>query len=201
MTLPDTILRSAESFAANTASELTAKLRAELDDGPLQAVWLTWRVKSKESIDAKLRRRISQLMPDSPPMVNDFIGVRAVVLHGGLVNRAVTLIRKCSSSVGLDLIDEHDFFVNPARGQYRSIHLDFKLLSSVGIEFDREYGVEIQVTTYLQHLHGLLSHRILYKGTANQIELDRRLHILERMSARLRDIDLELAELFRARES
>jgi ppGpp synthetase/RelA/SpoT-type nucleotidyltranferase len=193
--------RSAESFAAATASDLMAELRARLDDGPEQTLWLTWRVKSEESIAAKARRRSSHPIPSGHPTINDFIGLRVVLLHVGLVREAVTFICGWSSSRGLSLLSEYNFFVTPAKGQYRSIHLNFQLLRREAIRLDEGYGVEIQVTTYLQQLTGLLSHRYIYKHTENNADQDTKVHKIERISDQLNGIDLEVAELIRTRGS
>ena len=174
---PDIQLAS-EQFAVAATSELAIRLRRGLGDWPEDAVWIAWRLKTEKSIAEKAKRRGDSYF------INDFVGIRVIVPHVGLLREAVTIVCNWASERDLSSRNIADLFVNEGMGHYRSVHLDFEFGNPESGLGDR-CGLEVQITTYLQHFHGLLSHRLLYKRNPDP----RLVNTLALVSERVAELD------------
>jgi ppGpp synthetase/RelA/SpoT-type nucleotidyltranferase len=160
MIFSEEIRSAAIRYGDDSATDLADALRAVFGCGGNEEVAVFWRVKTIQSIVAKQKRR-----PEDA-VLNDFIGFRAVVLHIGLVAEAVNVVRGWANKRGLLLVEEEDHFARPGLGRYRAVHMDFRLLTPETVGLTSACGVEVQITTYLQNVHSLISHAVLYKQGA-----------------------------------
>jgi ppGpp synthetase/RelA/SpoT-type nucleotidyltranferase len=188
---------AAEQFAAQANGDILFALSESFHDifDSERRVSVAWRIKSDESIHNKIKKGNRHFTPKGEPLINDFIGFRIVVLHIGLLERAMTAARKWAALRELRLIDMSNRFSHPGMGGYRSLHLDFEFQFPQVFGLLGVHGIELQITTYLQQFHNQLSHDALYKIDRTD-EYAERAHALKIISGQLESIDQTVAELF-----
>jgi ppGpp synthetase/RelA/SpoT-type nucleotidyltranferase len=153
---------------------------------------LSWRVKSRQAIEAKYASRLGRrpLGPVDDAIINDFLGVRVLVVHLGLVEHAEGLVQKWSADRGLVLRSYTANLDQPKVAGYRAVHMDFEV-HDPSVAIPKHGGLEVQITTWLQHLHGVLSHSLIYKAIGPQDPTA--VLALEHLSEQLHSIDESLA--------
>lgn len=120
-----------------------------------------WRIKSERSIADKLAAR-SRLHGGAQSRINDFVGIRLVLPHRGLMQLAVAFIRQWAADSGFSESEYFDGFSSNSDRNYRSIHVDFDLNSTLSTIVGLDLGLEVQITTYLQHFNSIISHQFSY---------------------------------------
>jgi ppGpp synthetase/RelA/SpoT-type nucleotidyltranferase len=194
MTSPN-IGNLADKLAEILAKELLAECTREFAKFETQQVNVVWRVKSKQSILQKLHKGPPHRTSAGEPAINDYIGLRATVFHVGMVDHAIHIIEQWAVSRGLRLLEFVNSFSSPAYGGYRSVHLDFELLHPEASGLTRGHGIEIQVTTYLQYFHSMVSHSFLYKDLRTKSDQTLSTKDLQRLSDQLATMDMNVAKL------
>jgi ppGpp synthetase/RelA/SpoT-type nucleotidyltranferase len=137
-------------------AECQLSLERALDVEQLQHASVQGRVKTPEAIDRK-RARSGALR------TNDFIGLRVIVDHCGLLDWAATAVRDWAPAAKLTAISEDDHFAHPGAGGYRALHFDYALVDPAAAGLTADVGVEIQITSALQAAIARVSHDILYR--------------------------------------
>ena len=181
--------RAAE-FAHQAASGLSAMLCGLETNLIPEHGGICWRIKTPDAIAAKVRAR----------PVNDFIGIRVLVRHSGILADALQRIAAWAPQYCLEEKLSQDKYATPARGGYRAFHVDYEFYHDNRWGLPKEVTVELQLTTWMQNLHSEISHRLLYKNTSATSSLI--ITDLEEMSTLLYETDAHLAtkyaSLFRA---
>jgi ppGpp synthetase/RelA/SpoT-type nucleotidyltranferase len=181
--------------AVKFCNEAADLLRERFDGGrvvgmPGECVVVA-RVKSLEAIAEKMRRReISEA--DAISQIGDFIGLRVLVLHVGYLASTLKAVETWAADILLKGISTEDRFTNPSLGGYRAVHLGFALPARNRWKLPEGARVEVQVTTWLQHFHGIISHTMFYKPK-DQPSADVSSY-LQQLSERLGEIDDNLAK-------
>jgi ppGpp synthetase/RelA/SpoT-type nucleotidyltranferase len=185
MIFTEEIRAPAARVASEGATHLADELRRCFRCASSEEVAVLWRVKTIESALAKRERRPHE------DVINDLIGVRVVVLHLGFLDAAASVVRGWAVKRGLLFVEEENRFARPGLGHYRAIHMDFRFSAPETAGLTSACGVEVQLTTYLQNVHSLISHAVLYKhgGKATQIVEE----LLVDVSEKLGQIDATLA--------
>lgn len=152
---------------------------------------IRWRVKSEDAIRSKLKAS-----RDGEPMhsvINDFIGIRVLIGHLGLLEDAEREIGKWANQLELVQLNRENKFENPDESGYRAIHFDYNF------SYPEKWGlpsiakIEVQLTTKLQQVHGEISHRLYHRVDAPTDEV--RL-FLNDLSLKLHKIDMEVMDFF-----
>jgi ppGpp synthetase/RelA/SpoT-type nucleotidyltranferase len=189
---------AAEKFASITKDEIAVYL-LEVSNGTMvegeRKIFIEFRIKTEESILRKLKRGNMHVTSRGKVFINDFVGIRVVVFHIGLVERTAAAIQSWAAERGLNLMEISDRFSSPGIGGYRSVHLDYQFDSPELFGLEDKHGIEIQVTTYLQQFHSQLSHDALYKHDVME-EFAQRTDVLRLISDQLGYIDRSVAGLF-----
>src|SRR5271167_2845772 len=110
----------AYELAANFAEELNLVLHP-LKQESLTGYTIQWRVKSEASIARKLAAFNNHRTSTGALAINDFIGLRVVILHLGLLQRGVQMVSEWANFRDLRLLEVSNAFVKPTLGNYRSI--------------------------------------------------------------------------------
>jgi ppGpp synthetase/RelA/SpoT-type nucleotidyltranferase len=158
---------AAELFAAQAKEEIVFALSENFESAPFgseKRVNVVWRIKQEDSIRRKFKKGNTHVTLAGMPLINDFIGIRIVVLHAGLIERTMTVARRWAALRELRLIDISNTFSSPGIGGYKSVHLDFEFERPQLVGLQDLHGIEVQITTYLQQFHSQLSHDALYKA-------------------------------------
>jgi ppGpp synthetase/RelA/SpoT-type nucleotidyltranferase len=181
--------------AVKLCEAISVLLRERLDSGRVVGLpsecAVVARVKSLAAIAEKVRKRgIKE--EDALAQIGDFIGLRVLVLHVGYLAVAQKAIEAWAAAIPLERTSIEDRFVKPSLGGYRAVHLGFALPAENRWELPTGTSVEVQVTTWLQHFHGIISHTMLYKPQ-HPVAADVSAY-LEQFSERLRAMDENLAQ-------
>lgn len=79
---------------------------------------------------------------------------------------------------------------------YRSLHLDFELPPPLAERFGEIFGVEIQITTYLQNFSATISHQMVYRHGISEGASPSALNKLVALSHTLYEADEIAAAIF-----
>ncbi|MEM5317168.1 hypothetical protein [Paraburkholderia sp. JHI869] len=175
----ETVIDAASNFAAISIEDLKTLF---LPMGyPLidPSHGLSWRVKSMWATRAKVegKRDLN--------VVNDFIGIRIIALNMGAVLQAERRLAEWEARRGLLLVSRDDYFSSDVTAGYRAIHRDYVLAEPERWGLLPCVGVEVQITTWLQYAHNMISHALLYKGSTS-IE---KAEILRQMATKISEVD------------
>lgn len=190
MTVTDNIFSisvriSAESYTVDVVQKLHACFGGNRSPMVDSNHGIAWRIKSEYAVRAKLRRR------GDMGRINDFIGIRILAAHIDLLEKVEQKLSQWESDVGLQRVMRRSLFETPDESGYRAIHLDYRFVAPSTFGLPPTATVEVQLTTWIQHLHGNLSHSLFYKTMGNE-----RLMAaapLRAMSDRLHEVDKEIA--------
>ncbi|NWC99243.1 RelA/SpoT domain-containing protein [Pseudomonas sp. P7779] len=149
---------------------------------------IVWRIKSENATRLKAESRKGVIS------INDFIGIRVLVLHTGALSQVESTLKEWEDQLGLKLTQRNDYFSNPAPGGYRAIHRDYKLQDYSRWSLSTVSGVELQITTWLQHVHSLLSHSCYYKNP--NIAPEKNAKILADFSNKIHELDSTIADIY-----
>jgi ppGpp synthetase/RelA/SpoT-type nucleotidyltranferase len=174
--------RAANDFAAEVTQSLGSLLMARSPHLVDPQHSIVWRIKSEAAICRKLERR------EQSSMVNDFIGIRVLVLHIGALSLAELIFDQWEKEVGLQLSNRDDYFSENNPNGYRAIHRDYVFQSPERLGLPDTAGVEVQLTTWLQHMHSTLSHSLYYKNDGREQQQTTLLN-LSALSERLHELD------------
>lgn len=149
---------------------------------------VVWRIKSEEAIRLKTESR------KGTHSINDFIGIRVLVLHASALPQVESTFEEWEDRLGLQLFQRNDYFSNTASSGYRAIHRDYNFHDCSRWGLSSLSGVELQITTWLQHVHSLLSHSCYYKNS--NAESVKNAEILTELSDKIHDLDSIIADTY-----
>lgn len=122
---------------------------------------LTYRIKTSESIEKKLKRKGYKKDLDTAVIkLNDIAGVRCVCAY---MDDLYQLEEQLKQQEEIQVIKEKDFIKKPKKSGYRSLHLIIKVPveSQDGIVYRK---TEVQFRTQTMHLWARLDHNKIYKS-------------------------------------
>lgn len=130
---------------------------------------ITNRIKEKESIENKLKRKGAQeSVQDAKSLLKDIAGIRVVCYFEQDIRHLVSSLKKQSDLI---IIREKDYITTPKPNGYRSFHmiLGVPIYYMDSMEY---YPVEIQFRTISMDLWAAMEHRICYKNQPfNEMEM------------------------------
>lgn len=122
---------------------------------------ITDRIKEKESIENKLRRKGSAgSVQDAKAQLKDIAGIRVVCFFEQDIRHLVNSLKKQSDLI---LIREKDYIKSPKPNGYRSYHIIVGV-PTYYMNSMEYYPVEIQFRTMSMDLWATMEHRICYKA-------------------------------------
>jgi ppGpp synthetase/RelA/SpoT-type nucleotidyltranferase len=122
---------------------------------------IAWRIKSEKAIRAKEAAAAGR---GESPFINDYIGLRVVASHIGKIPQALDEIRQWADEFRLREQEMDDKYQRPGAGGYRAIHLDYLPSDPNPWLLPTDASIEVQLTSWLQSVHGAMSHRLVYKA-------------------------------------
>ena len=130
---------------------------------------ITNRIKEKESIENKLRKKGSSgSVQDAKALLKDIAGIRVVCFFEQDIRHLVGSLKK---QADLILIREKDYIKTPKPNGYRSYHIIVGV-PTYYMNSMEYYPVEIQFRTISMDLWAAMEHRICYKAQPfNEIEM------------------------------
>ncbi len=186
-----TLLKSrtqGEVFIQKAIKELIQLLKSLKDFHFDPAHNISFRVKSVNAINEKIMKNSQS----SSHFMNDFMGIRLLVYNLGEIEKINNVLASWSDNLGLVLINCDNKFDNPDSNGYRGIHFDYRFRRPEDSQLPSEAGIELQITTWLQHLHSVISYDLYYKKSNVNNEL---VNILRHLSSDLHELDKEIAEI------
>jgi ppGpp synthetase/RelA/SpoT-type nucleotidyltranferase len=198
MIVPPSIRAEVEAVAAESTRSLEAILRAQLPPNEGTDLTVQWRLKSQESIDAKLvLRQLERSRSAETEFINDFLGIRIIVAHVGLLERATEALQIWATRSQLfGVKNAINYFETPSDERYKSIHVDFEFAPSRYPTIHSTMGTEVQITTYLQNYLSTINHQLLYRRTKVDARDREVANILKKVGSDLNDIDRDIAGMF-----
>lgn len=173
----------AESFAATAMETLVLQIRQIPFDVDREHS-IAWRIKSDQAIVRKV---------ESKRRINDFIGIRILALHLGAVDHLNSIILHWADTLELSRVEDKDRFSETNESGYKAIHLDFQFKNDNRWDMPLVAGIEVQITTWLQHFHNQLSHKLFYKRNSSQsLSI---LPLLKEFSDKCAELDAEILVL------
>lgn len=146
------------------------------------------RVKAWASIEGKLQRKKSEI--ENIFALQDFVGIRVILLFRSDLERAIELIRGTfevvSSEDTATRLNESEFGYH---SQHFVVRLPASWFSLPSLANLTDFVVELQVRTLAQHIWAAASHKLQYKQEAGVPPPLRR--TINRISALLETVDLE----------
>ena len=130
---------------------------------------ITNRIKEKESIENKLKRKGAQeSVQDAKALLKDIAGIRVVCYFEQDIRHLVSSLKKQSD---LNINREKDYITTPKPNGYRSFHMIVGVPTYYMDSMDY-YPVEIQFRTISMDLWAAMEHRICYKNQPfNELEM------------------------------
>lgn len=130
---------------------------------------ITNRIKEKDSIENKLKRKgAQQSVQDAKSLLKDIAGIRVVCYFEQDIRHLVSSLKKQSDLI---IIREKDYITTPKPNGYRSFHMIVGVPTYYMDSMDY-YPVEIQFRTISMDLWAAMEHRICYKNQPfNEMEM------------------------------
>lgn len=130
---------------------------------------ITNRIKEKDSIENKLKRKgAQQSVQDATSLLKDIAGIRVVCYFEQDIRHLVSSLKKQSDLI---IIREKDYITTPKPNGYRSFHMIVGVPTYYMDSMDY-YPVEIQFRTISMDLWAAMEHRICYKNQPfNELEM------------------------------
>lgn len=114
---------------------------------------IVWRLKSEQSILAKLRRKKREKTnANIYRYINDLAGVRIVCLYLDDIDRVRTFLEMMPD---IRILKVKDFIKKPKNSGYQSLHMQ--------VQFPNERKVEIQIRTMGMDYWSVMEHELQYK--------------------------------------
>lgn len=170
--------------------------RIEKEEGQNLAAEVTYRIKSSESIEKKLKRKGYDLtLEAASEKLNDIAGVRCICSYLDDLYRLEELLKEHEK---IHVIKEKDFIKKPKKGGYRSLHLIIEIPVSQGSRTICR-RTEVQFRTQIMHLWAKLDHNSIYKSENKE---NKKLHKKLKSCAKLGiQMDQLLREIRKGTES
>lgn len=143
----------------NRLEILSHKVSEQDDFQPIHS--LTGRIKEKDSIENKLKKKNScGSVRDAKTMLKDIAGIRIICFFEHDIYRLAGCMKKQSDLI---VIDEKDYIKEPKPNGYRSYHLimGVPIYYMDGMEY---YPAELQFRTISMDFWAAMEHRICYKS-------------------------------------
>jgi ppGpp synthetase/RelA/SpoT-type nucleotidyltranferase len=186
---PEQIAR-AQRFADGALAELRDRLTALFPAAVDRSHGISARIKTEESLVRKLSIPRTD---DSGDALNDVIGMRLIVAHQGLLKEVTQLLPGWAADWQLAQVKWDDRCQQPDESGYRALHVDYRPLTDNTWQLPTSMGVELQITTWLMHLHANVSRELAYPTPqADAVTLK----TLRAMAARLHVLDEEIERTF-----
>ncbi len=148
----------AERFVREARVEIARRLEFELS---VECI-VSGRVKSEAAITEKaLRRR--QEDSNAKQRINDYIGIRVVTATLPALAIALAVVDRWAEETGLCEEVRRSSLFSPPPGGYRVINIDYSLENPGLWNLPPSATVEIQLTSYLFHLHAVLTRHYFHK--------------------------------------
>ena len=130
---------------------------------------ITNRIKEKESIENKLKRKGAQeSVQDAKSLLKDIAGIRVVCYFEQDIRHLVNSLKKQSDLI---IIREKDYITTPKPNGYRSFHMILGV-PTYYMDSMEYYPVEIQFRTISMDFWAAMEHRICYKNQPfNELEM------------------------------
>ncbi len=114
---------------------------------------IVWRLKSEQSILAKLRRKKREKTDANIyRYINDLAGIRIVCLYLDDIDRVRTFLEMMPD---IRILKIKDFIKKPKNSGYQSLHMQ--------VQFPNERKVEIQIRTMGMDYWSMMEHELQYK--------------------------------------
>lgn len=114
---------------------------------------IVWRLKSEQSILAKLRRKKREKTnANIYRYINDLAGIRIVCLYLDDIDRVRTFLEMLPD---IRILKVKDFIKKPKNSGYQSLHMQ--------VQFPNERKVEIQIRTMGMDYWSVMEHELQYK--------------------------------------
>lgn len=114
---------------------------------------IVWRLKSEQSILAKLRRKKRERTnANIYRYINDLAGIRIVCLYLDDIDRVRTFLEMMPD---IRILKVKDFIKKPKNSGYQSLHMQ--------VQFPNERKVEIQIRTMGMDYWSVMEHELQYK--------------------------------------
>lgn len=157
-------------------------------DDTKSVVYYSSRIKSPESLDAKLRKcglpegYESALAAE----MHDIVGARVVCAFNDDVYSVAAWLMKCPEYVAVNV---KDYIAYPKPNGYRSLHLILKIASGMG----QGMLIEIQLRTIAMDFWSTLEHKVKYKKDIPNADL--MLRELKRCADEIASVDLNMQSI------
>lgn len=114
---------------------------------------IVWRLKSEQSILAKLRRKKREKTDANIyRYINDLAGIRVVCLYLDDIDRVRTFLEMMPD---IRILKVKDFIKKPKNSGYQSLHMQ--------VQFPNERKIEIQIRTMGMDYWSVMEHELQYK--------------------------------------
>lgn len=147
------------------------------------------RVKSVQSIIAKLKRKGIETISDNLEMLTDIAGIRVICNY---IDDVYTIAGLLTKQDDIELIREKDYIQNPKASGYRSLHI-VVLVPVFLAESVEKMPVEIQLRTIVMDAWASLEHELRYKRNDALSEND--IKALKECAASMEDIDKRMQDI------
>lgn len=143
--------------------------------------YITCRVKSADSVVAKLKRKNREISTETAlKTLHDIIGVRVICSYQDDI---YAVLKKIREIYDLKIIKVKDYIRSPKKSGYRSVHIIVKVENTaVGDAF-----AEIQLRTFAMNYWAKLDHQLIYKNESPKVEVLR--SELKEYAVAIADID------------
>jgi putative GTP pyrophosphokinase len=181
----DALFPVAERFAKRLAEQIGEVL---VSNQISLAVPIEWRVKSLVSLSEKIENKKLEVVECA--QVNDFVGLRLILLFRRDVDRVIGLL---SNSLNVTASEDATERLGVEAFGYQSVHLQVQLPPEWGkVPTFRDFSglrAEVQVRTAAQHIWAAASHVLQYKSATSVPK--QVLPSVNRVAALLETVDLE----------
>lgn len=178
--------REALSFIKLRLDSLNDEYRRRQTHCPIH--YIQHRIKKKDSIEGKLRRRNIAISCDNAmENLTDIAGIRVICYFEEDI---FTIVKHIKRQQDVLIIKECDYIQNPKQNGYRSYHV----ILGIPVYHDEKteyYPVEIQIRTIAMDLWASMDHRICYKKDSLENK-----EVMKQYSETLRKMEDELKELY-----
>ncbi|WP_454758522.1 hypothetical protein [Caulobacter segnis] len=197
MRVSDIARASVEEYFSKRIRVLERQLCENLPSSEGPPPLVQWRLKSDRSILEKHHARLRDQVA-GPIWINDFVGIRLVLPHRGVLDAGISAACSWARSESLSQLEISNKMALDPNHLYRSVHLDFTLPPQLAERFNERLGVEIQITTYLQNFSATISHQMVYRHGIGDDASRSALQRLAALSRTLHDADEIAAAIFKA---
>ncbi len=178
----DPIVAEMEKVAKDMVSVLEG-VQEEVNAASTHRVidYITCRVKSADSVVAKLKRKNREISTETAlKTLHDIIGVRVICSYQDDI---YAVLKKIREIYDLKIIKVKDYIRSPKKSGYRSVHIIVKVENTaVGDAF-----AEIQLRTFAMNYWAKLDHQLIYKNESPKVEVLR--SELKEYAVAIADID------------